>query len=104
MKRTMIHVVGLAGLALLLTLVYLLVDQSVTIHYYGTEISHQRNVIDLLASLMVRYPRDGGIEDVFHILQAGYPDHVVKLVADTIEIDGIALVFRDNVLIRVDPF
>ena len=98
--------IGLAS-ALVLTNAFWLyrgVDGSVTIDHQASEVKRQRERVDLLRALLVDYPRDLDAAPAYDQLRARYPDRVVKLRGDTIEMGEMQFRHGDGGLRQVTPF
>jgi predicted RNase H-like HicB family nuclease len=83
---------------------YASLDRGVTLAHQSDELAMREKLSELLASLVTELPRQGAVQEVRRFLQSRYPDEVVKLDGDTIEIGAIALEYRDGKLVRVKPF
>jgi hypothetical protein len=83
---------------------YLALDSGVTVAHQSDQIGYQQSTTDLLASLVKELPRNASKNDVYRFLQARYPDKIVKLQADTIEIGEVILEYKQDSLVRVRTF
>lgn len=78
---------------------YLSIDRGITEADLSAQRTVERDAAELLASLIIRLPRDAGLGEGYRTLQDEYPREVVKLRGDTIEIGNVILVFRDDSLV-----
>lgn len=78
---------------------YLSIDRGSAEVDRSAEVRVEHEAAELLASLILRLPRDAGLEESYRTLQDEYPNEVVKLRGDTIEIGNVILVFRDDSLV-----
>lgn len=94
-------------IALVLTNVawaYASLNRGVTLAYQSDELAGREKLSELLASLVTELPRQGTVQEVYRFLQSRYPNEVVKLDGDAIEIGAVALEYRNGKLVRVKPF
>lgn len=99
--------VALLAIALVVTNVlwaYQALDSGVTVTYQSDEVGNLERTIELLASLVKDFPRDATKGDAYRFLQGRYPDTIVKMLADTIEVGDVVVVYRQDSLVRVSPF
>ena len=104
MSRTL--TMGLAA-ALLLTngaWLYWAIDSSVTIDHHATEVKRQKARVDLLRALLVDYPREVDAATAYQRLRERYPDQLVKVSGDTIELGGMEFEHDRAGLHRVTVF
>ena len=83
---------------------YASLNRGVTLTHQSDELAGREKLSELLASLVTELPRQGAVQEVYRFLQSRYPNEVVKLDGDIIEIGAIALEYRDGKLVRVKPF
>lgn len=83
---------------------YLALDSGVTVAHQSDQIGYQKSTTDLLTSLVSELPRNASKNEVYRFLQARYPDKIVKLQADTIEVGEVALEYKQDSLVRVRTF
>ena len=80
---------------------YRSIDQGITVAHQSDELGHRRHTMDLLASLVMNLPRDRSQEETLRLLRDKYPEEIVKVTGDTLEIDGVILVFEQDTLADV---
>ena len=83
---------------------YNALDSGVTLTHQSDQIGHDERTVELLASLMTDLPRGATRDDAYRFLQARYADRIVKIRADTIEVDSVLLEYRQDSLVRVRTF
>lgn len=93
-----------ACLVVICSLLYMMIDRSVTKHYLEAEALYEVDRLKLLSSLVIHCPRDIEAEAALRILQERFPSEIAKSRGDTVEVGGIALVYRGSTLVDVNPF
>lgn len=103
MKQSSIRIWIFAGLLVLTNAlwVYITLDNGVTITYQSDEIGYQKEAIKILASLVRELPRKGNAQEVYKILSSRYPDTLIKLEGDTVDLENVSLVYSNGVLTHV---
>jgi hypothetical protein len=83
---------------------YSSIDQGVTAAHRSSQQEVDRRAAELLASLMTTMPKDKGPEDTYRLLLQEYPNEVVKVSGDSIQIGPVVLVFTNDTLAHVAFF
>lgn len=85
----------------LISLVYLHVDQSVTLDYQVEENRHNRDAFDLLAAIAPMMQDSPTMDETRAGILKQRPDALVKISGDTLETEGFAIFFHNNRIVRV---
>jgi len=80
---------------------YHLIDQSITLQHQTEELTRQRSIQELLASLVVDLQGTKSRADVMAIVRQKYGNRIVKTDNGNIEIEGVVLRFRGDTLMNV---
>lgn len=82
---------------------YLLFDRAVTIQSQADALARQEGRVALLSALLTN--RSVGIakEQFITAVKQTSPDIELKVVGDTVEVDGILGIFEKDALVRVSP-
>lgn len=81
-----------------------MVDTAVTLEHHATEVKRQRARVALLANLVRDVPREADAGTAYRLLQARYPNEIVKHRGDTVEVGELRFEYRGGALAAVTPF
>jgi hypothetical protein len=82
---------------------YNTMDQAAALDGCFMEVMRYKKSADVLATLIIEYPRGEGVDEVRAEIIRKHPDWIVKMVGDRLQVEGITLEFRENRIVRAIP-